>query len=217
MKRTIAFLFSIAVCLMGLSAYAEQWQYVTKDNVNLRAGASQNAKVVGKAHLGMVVSPVAEEGTWTKVKTLSGNEMYVSSQFLAPLPMDELKAEYCVISKETRDNAQYEIGYDQFTSDGTSEVSIKWIIMAEDNSGKVMAERDYTYADTSGRARASQNFYTGKMCGWYVELTDETDGDFKDPQKLETPIYIYQLYSPKTCIYVNDEYFEGYSDDDWGD
>ena len=65
--------------------------------------------------------------------------------------------------------------------------------------------------------RATQNLYTDKLCGWYVELTDETNDNFKNLEKLKTQIYIYQIYSPKTCIYVNDEYFEEYSDDEWGD
>ena len=56
------------VILSTSSACAADYVYVTKDNVNLRNGASSQSKIVGKARLGMVVRPLAAEGDWTKVQ-----------------------------------------------------------------------------------------------------------------------------------------------------
>lgn len=216
MNKVLSF---IVFTSLSVSCQATNWLYINTDNVNLRSSASQSAKVVAKAQLGMVVEPLAKEGTWTKVRTLSGNEMYVSSQFLSPLPENELKADYCLITPQTREDALYELGYSQFKSDGKSETNTRWIPIGEENNDNVKAEYTWTYADTSGRMRTTEKFYTGKKCGWYIILTNETDIDYKNPQKLDTPIYIYQLYSPTTGIYVNDEYFPsagGFDDDEWG-
>lgn len=216
MNRILSF---ISIAVMSIAVQAADWQYINKDNVNLRSGASQSAKVVAKAQLGMVVEPISKEGTWTKVRTLSGKEMYVSSQFLAPLPEEELKADYCLITPQTKEDALYELGYSQFKSDGKSETTTRWIPIGEENNDNVKADYTWTYADINGRMNTTEKFYIGKKRGWYIILTDETDSDYKNPQKLDTPIYIYQLYSPTTGIYVNDEYFPsagGFDDDEWG-
>lgn len=68
MNRILSF---ISIAVMSIAVQAADWQYINKDNVNLRSGASQSAKVVAKAQLGMVVEPISKEGTWTKVRTLS--------------------------------------------------------------------------------------------------------------------------------------------------
>lgn len=203
------FLSVVALAIMAVAAQAAQWQYINKDNVNLRSGASQTSSVVAKAKLGMVVEPLSTEGAWTKVRTLSGKEMYVSSQFLAPLPEEELKAEFCMVTPQVKEDALYQLGFINYISDGKSETSYTWIPIGEENDENVKAEYTWSYADTTGRCRYIQKYYTGKKCGWYIMLTDETDYEYGNPQKLETPIYIYQLYSPTPGIYVNDEYFTG--------
>lgn len=211
-------ILSLAVVAgISFAAHAADWQYVNKENVNLRSGASQSASVVAKAQLGMVVEPLANEGTWTKVRTLSGNEMYVSSQFLSPLPANELKAEFCMITPQVREDALYELGFGQYNFDGKSETNVRWIPIGEENNDIAKAEYTWSYADTSGRMNTVQKYYTGKKCDWYIMLTDETDDSYKNPEKLETPIYIYQLYSPTSGIYVNDEYFPdaGGDTDEW--
>lgn len=213
MTRTFAIMSLIGICTF---AQAAEWDYVNKENVNMRSGASQSASVVTKAHQGMVVEPLAKEGAWTKVRTLSGQEMYISSQFLTALPQNELKAEFCLISPQTREDALYELGYTMSETGRNSEATTRWILIGEDDNDNVKAEYTWQYADTSGRMQTVEKFYTGKKCGWYVELTGETDGEFLHPEKLDTPIYIYQPYSPTSGIYVNDEYFSG-ADEEWGD
>lgn len=215
MKRIALLMAMAGMCAL---AQAADWEYVNKEKVNLRSGASQSAPVVAKAELGMVVEALSKEGSWTKVRTLSGNEMYVSSQFLSPLPEGELKADYCLISPQTKEDALYSLGYSKYASDSKSEATTTWIPVGEENNDNVKADYTWTYADTSGRMRTVEKYYTGKKCGWYIILTDETDYEYKNPEKLDTPVYIYQLYSPKSVISVNDEFYTSNSDtDEWGD
>lgn len=212
MKRILTF---CAAAVVGLAAQADGLKYVTGDNVNMRDGASSSAKVVMKGGKGMVVTPIATEGTWTKVRTLPGTEMFISSQFLADLPDGAIDAYSCVMDRQEAEDALYVIGYSKMESNKTSEATATWIPMAEDNSGKVLASYKWEYADTSGRMQTMEQYYTGKKCGWYIELTDNVDYEYKNPEKLDTPIYIYPAYGTSD-IYVNDERFFG-DDGEWGD
>ena len=214
------FAASALVILSTSSACAADYVYVTKDNVNLRNGASSQSKIVGKARLGMVVRPLAAEGDWTKVQSLDGTTMYVSSQYLKDLPDGELSTDYFLFTPQQKEDAQYNIGYGASESDGKSETSTTWILMAEPDNEKVMAEMTWQYADISGRMNSVENYYTGKRRGWYVELTHQTDYEYANPTPLEKSIFVYQPYSPTSAIYVNGEYFENYEnafDEEWGD
>lgn len=59
--------------------------------LNLRAGASSDAEIIGKLRSGELVTVLVTEGEWTKVRLANGTEGYVASRYLAELKLAESK------------------------------------------------------------------------------------------------------------------------------
>ncbi|MDE5664108.1 MAG: SH3 domain-containing protein [Muribaculaceae bacterium] len=210
MKISRLFISATLMLTAFAVANASDYVYITKDNVNLRESPSTSAKVIGKARLGMVVKPLSQDGTWTKATSLDGTTLYVSSQFVKPLPEEELSTDYFLFTPEQKEDALYNLGFGATTTTAKSEVSVTWILTSPPDNENVCGEYKYSYADTSGRMNTVERYYTGKRRGWYVELTHETDYEYQNPEALDTPIFVYQPYSPVSAIYVNGEYFENF-------
>lgn len=59
--------------------------YVTASRLNMRSGAGSGNPVVGALDGGSAVRPIGPaDGDWVQVRTASGQEGYVSGQFLSP-------------------------------------------------------------------------------------------------------------------------------------
>ena len=57
---------------------------VIEEVVNLRSGPGTSYNIVGQAHIGDSLTLLGKEGEWYKVKTASGQEVYIRSDMAAP-------------------------------------------------------------------------------------------------------------------------------------
>lgn len=214
-------ILAIAIVFASGTANAESLVRVTGQNVNMRETPSTAGAKVGKAVEGMVFENIGSEGDWTHIKDLQGNEMYISSKFVTPITPEEMKdytAELCLMDRKAKEDALYVIGYGETISNGKAEESTTWNFMTEEGKPGVIAEREWSYADTSGRMRADTSYFRGDTRGWYIVLTDKVDDDGSNPEKLDSPIYVYPAYSQTSAVVVNGTYFvnfeEGFGDYD---
>lgn len=64
--------------------------------------------------------------------------------------------------------------------------------------------------------RGDTSFYKGDTRGWYIVFTEKVDDDGSNPEKLDTPIYVYPALSSKSGVFVDGVFFENNEDEEWG-
>lgn len=202
MKRL---LLSALVAVVGMNcAMAEKFVTVKKNSINLREQPNTTSAVVGKAAKGMTLILLGSSNGWTHVKdVVEGKEAYVSSALVTVLPeYSTPDAEQLVGMPDS------EIGYENAKRGKTNETISLWRFWKKVPESKIveacLSER---YNDTTGRSRTFENYYRGTVKPYCIVLTESTDYEGQNVEKLETPIVIYQASNEETGIYVNGVFF----------
>lgn len=203
MKRRLLLLALIAVmsvtCVM-----AEKFVAVKKGGVNLREQPNTTSAVVGKATKGMTLILLGNSNGWSHVKdVVEGKEAYVSSALVTVLPeYSTPDAEQLVRMPDS------EVGFENAHRGKTSETISLWRFWKQAPEGNVvMACLSEQYNDVSGRSQTFENYYRGVVKPYCIVLTETTDYEGNNAEKLETPIIIYQTSLDKSGIYVDGVFF----------
>lgn len=204
MKKRL-FLFVLATIMSATYVMAEKFVAVKKNGVNLRAQPNTSSAVVGKAMKGTLFIVLGRSNGWTHVRdVVEGKEAYVSSALVMALEEYQTpNPEQQVVSFK-----EMEIGFEHKETGKKSELVSLWRFWLKKEGSKVVnACLSARYADTMGRSQTNENYYRGVIKPYCLVLTESTDYEGGEAEKLEEPIVIYESFFQETGIYVDGVFF----------
>lgn len=203
MRKRILIL-ALAAVMGATCAMAEKFVKVLKNGVNLREQPNTSSSVVGKASKGVKLIALGSSGGWTHVRdVVEGKEAYVSSSLVRVVP------DYSKPDSETLlGQKDGEIGYEKRQTGKSSETISLWRFWRKaPNSNVVEACLSVTYNDVMGRSQTNDSYYRGVIKPYCLVLTESTDYEGGNAEKLESPMVIYSEASEQSGIYVDGEFY----------
>lgn len=209
MKR---FLISVSAVAMAFAMYADQYIYLTKNDVNLRESPSTTSPVVTKGKRGTIFVVEETKAGWYKgqnpqygntpvwISATVAKEQYVDNQIPAwsMVTMPEATVPYEEVKR-------YAAGEDHTVWTFTSSNPDFW---RDEKPGSAFdALRRITSIKNNGSIRSYEKFYKGLAYPYYLILTEESDDYGSGYEKLEAPIYIYPGIDAESGVYVDGAFY----------
>lgn len=216
MKRT-------AICIgsgiLALSLMADNYVYLTKNNVNLREAPSTTAPIVTKGKKGSVFLVEETKSGWYKGRSAQYGEspVWISTSVAGRPATDLENPAFAIVNLPTG-----VIPYVMIQRDSNGEVADTWIFtspnpdfMQQSKPGaSVEASNTVSLAKANGSLRTYITQYKGSAYPSYLLLTQESTDGGTTYNTLSEPIYVYPSMFSESGIYINGNH---YIDDIAGD
>lgn len=205
MKRII---LCLALGVASLSIVADDYIYLTKENVNLREAPSTTAPIAGKGKLGTVFEVEEMKDGWYKGKNpqIEG-PVWVSSSvsdkgYVGDVAMPAFSFVNSPIAA---------IPYEYVERSAGGEVHNVWTFTSsnpdfwkEEKPGSAFdALLNISVIYKNGSIRAYETYYKGEAHAYYLKLTDESKDGGESYTKLETLIYVYPSMGGNSGVYID--------------
>lgn len=210
MKRCMV---CLAIVIASLSIVADDYIYLTKDNVNLREAPSTSAPIAGKGKLGTVFVVEEKKDGWYKGKNpqIGDSPVWVSSSVSDKGYVGDVTMP--VWSFVNLPDAA--IPYVNVKRSSGGEVHNVWTFSSS-NPNFWKDEKPGSAFDAlliisvihkNGSVRAYETYYKGEAYAYYLKLTEESKDGGESYTKLEMPIYVYPSIGGESGIYVDGVFF----------
>ena len=216
-------LLSLAIGAVSLTMAADDFIYLTKDNVNLRESPSTSAAVVEKGKKGTVFVVEEKQAGWYKgknaqygdtpvwISTSVAEKGYVGDVTMPAWNVVGIKdANIPYVNTETKSGGEVHTNW-SFTSPNPN------FFHDEKPGSEVEAISSISLINKNGSARTYETNYKGLAYSYYLILTEESNDGGDSYTKLETPIYVYPSIGAESGIYIDGVLFNDdvLNDDEW--
>ncbi|MDE6547922.1 MAG: hypothetical protein K2L22_02895 [Muribaculaceae bacterium] len=220
MKKIVLCLFA---GIASLSIAADDYIYLSKNNVNLREAPSTTAPVVEKGKLGTIFVVEEKKDGWYKgINAQYGdNPVWISSSVSEKCHEGIL----AVPAWNYVNMPGAAIPYVGVERSSGGEVHNTWNFTSSNpnfwNDEKPGATFDAILNNSviykNGSIRAYETFYKGEAYAYYLKLTEESNDGGESYTKLESPIYVYPSWGGESGIYVDGVHFydDVMGDEEW--
>lgn len=220
MKKTI---FCIAIGIASLSMAADDYVFLTKDNVNLREAPSTSASVIEKGKIGSVFVLEETKAGWNKGRNAQYGDtpVWISSSVSEKGDVGDVKMP--AWSKVNMPGGT--IPYQNVEKSAGGEVYNVWTFTSsnpnfwrdEKPGSDFDALLNISVIYKNGNVRAYETHYKGSAYAYYLVLTEESKDGGESFSKLETPIYVYPSMGGEYGVYVDGVFYSDASgmDEDW--
>lgn len=221
MKRIV---LSAAIGIVSLTMAADDFIYLTKDNVNLREAASTSAPVVEKGKKGTVFVVEEKQAGWYKGKNAQYGDtpVWISTSVAEEGYVGDVKMPAWNIVRIPDAN----IPYEKTETNAGGEVHTTWSVTSpnpdfwkdEKPGSEVAALSSISLINKNGSVRTYETNYKGLAYPYYLILTEESTDGGDSYTKLESPIYVYPSIGSESGVYIDGVLFNDadvLNDDEW--
>ena len=211
MKRTI---ICFAIGMASLSMAADDYIYLTKNNVNLREAPSTSAPVVEKGNLGTIFVVEEAQTGWYKGRNAQYGDtsVWISTSVSRKANVGDIKMPaWSIVNIPIAINP-----YEHTEKSAGGEVQSSWTFTSPDSNfwkdekpgSAVEALLNVTVVYSNGNVRSSDTNYKGQAYAYYLVLTEESKDNKESFTKLESPIYVYPSEGAESGIYIDGVLFK---------
>lgn len=217
-------MLSLAIGIVSLTMVADDYIYLTKDNVNLREAPSTSALVVEKGKKGTVFVVEETKTGWYKGKNVQYGDapVWISSSVSEKGFVGDIKMPAWNIVHIPETN----IPYENTEVNAGVEIHNTWTFTSPDPNfwrdekpgSDVEAFSSIFVVHKNGNARTYETNYKGSAYPYYLMLTEESKDGGDSYTKLESPIYIYPSIGSESGVYVDGVFFQDadvLNEDEW--
>ena len=206
MKKIV---LSLSIGVVSMAMAADDYIYLTKDNVNLREAPSTSAAVVEKGKKGTVFVVEEKKAGWYKGKNVQYGDtpVWISTSVSEESCVGDLKMPAWNIVHLPIAITPYE----KMQTNAGGEVRSSWSFTSrqpnfwhdEKPGSEVEATSSISSVSKNGSARTYETNYKGLAYSYYLILTEESKDGGDSYTKLETPIYVYPSIGSESGIYID--------------
>lgn len=206
MKKII---LSLIVGIASLSIAADDYIYLTKNDVNLREAPSTSAPVVEKGKLGTIFVVEEKKDGWYKGRNAQygDNPVWISTSVSDKANVGDVKMPAWSIVHIPIANTPYE----NTQKSAGGEVQSTWTFTSPDSKfwenekpgSDVEAFSGITVVYSNGNIRSYETKYKGLAYPYYLMLTEESKDYGESYTKLESPIYVYPSVGVESGVYID--------------
>lgn len=204
----------LAIGLTSLSMAADNYIYLSKNNVNLREAPSTSAAVVDKGKIGTIFVVEETKDGWYKGKNAQygDNPVWISSSvsekgYVGDVKMPAWNIVHLQIANTPYENTEKSAGGEvQSTWTFTSPDSDFW--KNEKPGSDVEAFSSISVVYSNGMIRSYETKYKGFAYPYYLMLTEESKEDEESFTKLDSPIYVYPSLGAESGVYIDGTLFK---------